>query len=222
MKNDDYNTNTYWYKRLLREIKELDTTLTYHLVNDKYHNLDYDEESVIKDIKIINDMTNFILNKIKKKKIENGEEYNNYYLGDTEKHYEAVKDIHNAWESLDYLKDEIDKEQYKHILTRKNKGYDFGWGYSNFCSLEIQGKDVENNCTTTYQILGITTIQGKHFGVYASEEYIKRVYKDLTDDVQISNKKISLRKDFSTKEEAIEYVKELIKLFDDNYDKEQE
>lgn len=83
--NNNPNNFEYLYKILLRDIKSLDDKLTKYLVQDFFEYEETKEENVITEIKNINDVTNYILLKLKENDEDNGEEYRNYLDGSMKK-----------------------------------------------------------------------------------------------------------------------------------------
>lgn len=213
LKNNDYRKNEYWYKRLLRDLKDLDSKLTKYLVNDFYHYEDTDEEDIITEIKSINDITTFILDKIKVEKAENEESYKNYIEGRTSENFEHIGNIHRAWLNMIKLRDKLkDLNKNRNICVNFSKGYDFGLGYSNYCNLTIGYLTKESeHCTRQRNIIGITTTTGKSFRLFKYDDYYKLTFPN-DDDVQRTNKRIKEETAFENIEEVVEEVEQIINL----------
>lgn len=220
LESNDYRKDEYWYKILLRNLKGLDEKLTKYLVPDFYHYEDTQEKDVIYEIQNINDITNFILNKIKQEKEENEEEYSNYFEGDTEKVFNSRVNQYRAWYRLldiyERLKEQNDRTR---IAIQFNKGYDFGFGNSNYCYLRISYLTREDNCIWHRDIISITTTQGNKFDIHMTDNYYKILYPDY-DNVQIINQSIKDRLECedinTTVEETQKIIDELLAFVDKN------
>lgn len=211
--NEDYNSNNYWYKHLLKNIKDLDKEITEYLMEDVYSKNTTCEENVISEIETINDITNFILNR-EKEKIEDN--YCNYREGDCEKIYEYKKNIHNSWYNLELIKDKIEeiiKNTYTNDFSIKfNKGFDTGIGITNYATIDIYSTYKKENCRYYEYIIGVSTTNGKNFRVYVSNEFVKKVNFNLEGEVSIYNKRLEYKKAFEEIDNVVEYVIKLANL----------
>lgn len=173
LKNDPDKIE-YLYKILLRYINELDKDLTNYLVQDFFTYEDTLEKDVIIGIQLINDMTNLILEKVKEMKKENGEEYNNYCIGDAKELLDASKEKFMAWERILIIQEELKKKiNNSNISISFNKGYSFGFGCCNYCGLGIDYIEKKGNVHHHKTIMSISTTNGNHFRIYKNEEYYK-------------------------------------------------
>lgn len=174
------NSMDYLYKKLLRDIKSLDEKLTKYLVQDFFRYEETQEKDIILEIQGINDMTNFILDKMQEIAREYGDEYHNYFIGDTKKMIETTNDQFNAWNKMLLILEKLKKEiSTPNISIAFNKGYDFGFGYSNYCSIKIDYVEIKEHCHYHKTIMSITTTTGKNFRIYKCEEYYKIANLDL-------------------------------------------
>lgn len=209
--NEDYNSNNYWYKHLLKNIKKLDEEIIEYLMEDIYSRNTTCEENVIEEIKAINDITNFILNREKEKQ---GDNYRNYSEGDCEKRYEYKKNIHVSWYYLELIKDkilEIIQNTYTADFSIKlNKGFDTGIGIKNYATIDIYSMYKKDNCRYHEYIIGVSTTNGKNFRIYVSNEFVKKVNPDLKGEASVYNKRLEYEKGFEEIDNVVEYVIKLI------------
>lgn len=172
------NSEDYVYKLLLRELKDLDSSLTKFLVRDFYENEKTSNDDVMCSIEVINDITNYILEK--RKEVE-GEDYRNYFEGQTEKYINYSNIINNSWSKMlsikEHLTNKLDGEKFS---LKFNKGFSFEFiGSSNYCSIHISYIEETERCRNYIYIIGITTTNGENFSIYKSEEYYKLANLDL-------------------------------------------
>lgn len=175
---NDPNSNDYVYKLLLRELKDLDSSLTKFLVRDFYEKEKTSNDDVMCSIKVINDITNYILEK--RKGIE-GADYRNYFEGQTEGYINHSNMIHKAWCKMlaikEHLTNKLDSEKFS---LEFNKGFSFEFvGSSNYCSIHISYIEETERCRNYIHIISITTTNGENFSIYKSEEYYKLANLDL-------------------------------------------
>lgn len=219
---NDYRYNEYWYKYLLRNIKNLDSVLTKYLVGDFYHYNSITKDNIIDEIQNINDITNFILDGIKEQKENNEEEYKNYFIGDTNEAYKDRARQFDAWRKLLEIIEILNKQNNKNKINISfNKGYDFGPGYTNFCSIKIFYLATINNCTYSKQIMEISTTSGKIIDLYTLDTYYEILYPNI-DKIQRQNMLIKARQEFDNKNDVIEAAQALIDEFLEKINKEDE
>lgn len=218
LKNNPNNLE-YLYKKLLRNIKSLDNTLTKYLVQDFFKYEDTREKDIIVEIQSINDMTNFILQKIQKNVEENGEEYDNFFIGDTQKILNATNGQFNAWNKMLLIEKELkNKVNIPNISISFNKGYDFGFGISNYCSIRIDYVEIRKNCHHHKTIVSITTTNGNNFRIYKCEEYYKIAKLDLENYRLNVDRELSFNNYNETIEETVTLIQELLNKVGEKYE----
>lgn len=216
LQNNDYRKNEYWYKYLLRNLKELDKDLTCYLVPDFYHYEETQEKDILTNIQYINDITDFILQKVKNEKLDNEEEYDNYFIGNTEKTYDSRVDQYRAWSKLLEITERLQEQNDRNkIFIKFNKGYDFGFGICNFCTINVQYLKTKNHCTYSRQIIGISTTTGKRIELYKTNDYYEILFPN-SDEVQRSNMKIKEKQEFDNVNDVIDETQNIINNFLDN------
>lgn len=209
--NNNPNNCEYLYKILLRDIKSLDDKLTKYLVPNFFRYEETKEEDVITEIENINDITNYILKKIKENDEDNGEEYENYFDGDTEKTIARTNKQFNAWKKMLIIEEKLKKEiNTPNISIAFCKGYDFGFGCSNYCSIKVDYVEIKENCHNHKQIIGITTTIGESFEIYKNEEYYKIAKLDLENYRKNIDRHISCDNPKEAIEETTKLIEELL------------
>ncbi len=197
------NSKDYILKVLLRDIKTLDEKLTKYLVNNFYQYEECRYQDVINEVENINDITNYIIEH-EKNEIE---DYKNYFKGNTEKYIISKNDQFNAWKSLLEIKEILNtKISSSDISISFHKGFDFGFGNSNFTYLRVSYVENKEHCHQHIQIMSISTHAGKRFSIYKNEDYYKLA------NLNLENYRLGIDRsiDIETKDELIEKVIELI------------
>lgn len=208
--NNNPNNFEYLYKILLRDIKSLDDKLTKYLVQDFFEYEETKEENVITEIKNINDVTNYILLKLKENDEDNGEEYRNYLDGSMKKMILRTNNQFNAWRQMLIITEKLkEKIKTQNISIGFCKGYSFGFGLSNYCSIKIDYVEIEEHCHHHKQIIGITTTNGEKFEIYKNEEYYKTAKLDLENYRKNIDRHISCDNPKEVIEETTKLIEEL-------------
>ena len=194
------NTN-YMLKRLAVDIKDLDKTLTQYLINDIYKPKEVDKIKVFNEISYIKNMLEYISQKYKEETMQQDELYS---LGDIIEMFAYVENEKMAWDSLLEIKDKVNKKE--NIKIEHDKGFDFGFGSSNFSSLSIRYLEKIDNSIYSKQILNISTTNGKIFRIFKNEEYYELLNLDKEDYRRNINREISC----NTIEETVENIDKLL------------
>lgn len=194
------NTN-YMLKRLAVDIKDLDKTLTQYLIGDMYKPKKVDKIELFNEISYIKNMLEYISQEYKKETMENNELYS---LEDIEEIFDCSKIVRKVWTCLLEIKDKINKKE--NIEIKHEKGFDFGFGSSNFSSLSIRYLEKIDNCIYSKQILNISTTNGKIFRIFKNEEYYKLLNLDMEDYRKNINREISC----NTIGETVENIDKLL------------
>ena len=194
------NTN-YMLKRLAVDIKDLDKTLTQYLINDIYKPKEVDKIKVFNEISYIKNMLEYISQKYKEETMQQDELYS---LEDIIEMFAYVENEKMAWDSLLEIKDKVNKKE--NIKIEHDKGFDFGFGSSNFSSLSIRYLEKIDNSIYSKQILNISTTNGKIFRIFKNEEYYELLNLDKEDYRRNINREISC----NTIEETVENIDKLL------------
>lgn len=194
------NTN-YMLKRLAVDIKDLDKTLTQYLINDIYKPKEVDKIKVFNEISYIKNMLEYISQKYKEETMQQDELYS---LEDIIEMFAYVENEKRVWDSLLEIKDKVNKKE--NIKIEHDKGFDFGFGSSNFSSLSIRYLEKIDNCIYSKQILNISTTNGKIFRIFKNEEYYELLNLDKEDYRRNINREISC----NTIGETVENIDKLL------------
>lgn len=194
------NTN-YMLKRLAVDIKDLDKTLTQYLINDIYKPKEVDKIKVFNEISYIKNMLEYISQRYKEETMQQDELYS---LEDIIEMFAYVENEKMAWDSLLEIKDKVNKKE--NIKIEHDKGFDFGFGSSNFSSLSIRYLEKIDNSIYSKQILNISTTNGKIFRIFKNEEYYELLNLDKEDYRRNINREISC----NTIEETVENIDKLL------------
>ena len=205
MKLEIIDTN-YMLKKLAVDIKELDKTLTKYLIDDMYNPKEVDKKKVFNEISYIKNLLEYISQEYKNEIMEQEELYEQ---NDIIRIFDCSKNIREVWSTLLEIKEKIGTKE--NIEISHEKGFDFGFGYSNYSSLRIYHITKIDHCHNYKQIINVSTTTGKMFRIFKCEEYYKLLNLDMEDYRRNINREFSC----DTIEETIEKINELLIPFED-------
>ena len=191
----------YMLKRLAVDIKDLDKILTQYLINDMYKPKKVDKIELFNEISYIKNMLEYISQEYKNETMENNELYS---VEDIKETFDCSKNVRKVWSCLLEIRDKVGVKE--NIEIKHDKGFDFGFGISNYSSLRICHITKERNSIYYTQILSVSTVNGKIFRIFKKEEYYKLLNLDMEDYRKNINREISC----NTIEETIENINKLL------------
>ena len=195
LEQNNPNNEEYFLTILLRNLKELDYSLTRYLVEDFYREEEITRTNVMDDLAKVSNICNFILDEAKYDK--------DYYNDFMEEKIIHANNIHNAWYALCKIRQLL--ESYVDQLgIRMNLNLGFSFNSCNFAGLEIlYRKKINDYATSVFELLTVTTHDGKAFQVrkcrnfyekssFPLDEYRKNINTTFTyDDVDKVVAKVS-------------------------------
>lgn len=202
----------YIFKTLLREIKSLDSCLTNYLVEDAYNSNDISKEDVYCNLLKFKDLLDFTMsNSTLVGKESASMQYAEHYKGLAKSHFDAMNERQCAWTTLLGIKEKLEANiTDKRFRIVFKKGYDFGVGKTNFCSLEILYDEyVSPTSVRVYPILSVTSNTGWNVRVYKSKDYYEFSGEDL-DNYRLNIDRI-LSYDEKDSDDLVDDVVKLIK-----------
>lgn len=199
----------YMLKKLAIDIKELDKTLTKYLIDDMYNPKEVDKTKVFNEISYIKNMLEYISQEYKN---ENMEQKELYEQEDIIRKFDYSKNVREVWRTLLEIKKELVAKE--NIEINHEKGFDFGFGSSNYSSLRIYHIKKVDHCRNYKQIINVSTTTGKIFRIFKCEEYYKLLNLDMENYRKCIDREISC----DTIEETIKNINELLIPFE-NIDK---
>ncbi len=166
LEQNNPNNEEYFLTILLRNLKELDYSLTRYLVEDFYREEEITRTNVMDDVAKISNICNFILKETQYDK--------DYYDDFMEEKIIHANNIHNAWCSLCKIRQLL--ESYVDQLgIRMNLNLGFSFNSCNFASLEILYREKINDYSIhTFHLLTITTHDGKDFQIHKCRSFYEK------------------------------------------------
>ena len=207
LKKNNPNDEEYYFKVLLRNLKDLDNDLTKYLIQDFYKYEEKTRTNILDDIAMVSNICNFILDKAKYDET--------YYKDFMEEKINHSYNIYKSWESLGKIKQLLEK--YK-IDIRFNKGFDFNIGICNYASIKIlYSEEIREHSYQVFHIFSISTHDGSQFQINKCGDYYKKL--------NYSNFERSNDMDrfvYNSINETVEKIKELYLDFQEKLSKEKE
>lgn len=159
------NNEEYYFKVLLRNLKDLDNDLTKYLVQDFYKYEEKTRKNILDDIAVISNICKYILE---------GIEYDfTHFDNFMEDKINHSYNVYKSWESLGKIKQLLEK--YK-IDISFNKGFDFGIGICNYASIKIlYSEEIGERSYQVFHIFSISTHDGSKFQINKCGDYYKKL-----------------------------------------------
>lgn len=209
-----YSSN-YFLKILLRNMKELDKTLTNYLVEDYYDGEKVGKKDLCRNLLSFTDLINYV---VSSEPLENdfdglSEDLKNYYNGNAESRFKQAENIENSWYLLLKIKNNLcELRPNSNIRYVFNPGYNFGIGNCNFCSIGvIYDKEISKNSYRAYTILNLSSNTGENVTVRKCKDYYELAGLDMKEYHQNINVLESFDK-FKDKK-CVLYTADLINKF---------
>lgn len=208
LEKNNPNDEEYYFKVLLRNLKDLDNDLTKYLVQDFYKYEEKTRKNILDDIAMVSNICKYIL--------EETEYEHNHFDNLMEDKINHSYNIYKSWESLGKIKQLLEK--YK-IDISFNKGFDFGFGICNYASINIlYSEEIGERSYQVFYIFSISTHDGSQFRINKSGDYYKKLNYSNFERSNDTDRYVV----YDSINETVEKIKELYLDFQEKLSKEKE